>query len=131
MEVRFADGKTETVFVRIVPVKAYGELMGALQDELRTVEIYCERPKGWAEGLTVEAHEELVRAGERLNEGFFGRWRERQSARQKYLPKQNVEEIGAMIEVLQKTRPELLEQIMSKAVAGLPITSPKSASGPS
>ncbi len=56
-------------------------LFGGL-DENRLVELFCDKPEGWSDTLTVESFEKVVTEGEKLNADFFSRWVQRRLTRQ-------------------------------------------------
>lgn len=58
-------------------VQAIGE-----RDEARQVELYCDKPQGWADDLALESIEDIIGVGERLNWDFFERFLQRRSARE-------------------------------------------------
>lgn len=74
LDVRFFDGKTETVFVRTLPIAKMQKLADCLGDEPARVELFCSKEKGWAENLTVESHEKVLELGEKFNSENFTRW---------------------------------------------------------
>ena len=75
------DGSTETVRVRELPIRDMPTYLMVSNDEAQSVELFCDRPKGWASRLTRASHEALVTEGERLNLDFLRRYAERQDAR--------------------------------------------------
>lgn len=82
MTVTKLDGSTETVFVRVLPVRDFPRLLGSLEDEPAMAEVFCDQPSGWAGQLNLESLEAVVLKGEKLNEDFFSRWAQRRLARQ-------------------------------------------------
>jgi len=84
--VTYADGGTETVFVRQLPVKLYPKLAQAqMEEETSLVMLYADKPLEWVEKLTPQAHETIISEGERINADFFWRWVERKMTRQEKL----------------------------------------------
>lgn len=81
----FCDGHIEEVFIRQLPVKLYTKFLGVLGDELRMVEVLCDKPQGWAEELTPESFDHIAAKGDELNQDFFYRWARRNLARQEKL----------------------------------------------
>jgi len=110
LELSLVGGGTEQVFVRQIPIRLMPQLLAALEDEPRMVELFCDRPEGWSETLTPEAFEKIVAEGERLNADFFSRWLRRRLDRQERL------------------LPGITEQLAKNA--GLPTGSLKSPSAP-
>lgn len=87
--VRKQDGTTdqisESVAVQVLPVKKFPTLAGSLEDEYAMAEIFCDKPKGWADDLTNDSLEAIITKGEALNDDFFSRWARRRLARQEKL----------------------------------------------
>jgi hypothetical protein len=79
------DGSSEEVSVRILSVKSFPALMESLEDECAMAEVFCDKPKGWGESLTLPSLEAIVVKGETLNDDFFSRWARRRLARQERL----------------------------------------------
>lgn len=79
--VMFRDGGTEEVLVRQLPVKLFAEYAQRIDDEELQVEMFCDKPAGWAATLTVESHEEVVAIGEEVNNAAFFRWCGRRTER--------------------------------------------------
>ncbi len=91
------DGTTETVKVRQLPVRLLQTYLLKLDDEAAAIELFCDKPEGWADGLTLEAHTALITEGERLNkETFFG-WLQRRIARQESLVPNSTGEAGKAV----------------------------------
>lgn len=80
------DGTTEVVKVRQLPISLYPALGAVIDDELRMVELFCDRPAGWAETLAIKSYEAVIELGERINEGFFGWPRRKQARAERVLP---------------------------------------------
>jgi hypothetical protein len=110
LEVSMVTGGTEKVFVRQIPVRLMQQMLAALEDENRLVELFCDRPEGWSDNLAVESFEKVVLEGERLNADFFSRWVQRRLTRQ------------------EKVMPGITEQIARNAGLPLPIGSPNAPS---
>lgn len=73
------------VFVRELAVKEYPNLLAALDDEERQVEIFTGQPAGWGKMLRPASLNEIMQAGEALNkEPFFG-WHARRVDRLRVL----------------------------------------------
>ena len=121
------DGSTEPIKVRQLPVKLYPAYLAALTNEPRMVELFCDRPAGWADTLTPPAFEAIVLEGERLNADFFGRWQLRRQRREALLPRQDPAEALALLETLQQKNPQLARTLIEAAGLtwpDLPPTSP-------
>lgn len=82
VEVSLTSGQTEQVFIRQIPIRQMPQMLAALEDENRLVELFCDKPEGWSDELTVESFEKVVTEGERLNADFFSRWVQRRLTRQ-------------------------------------------------
>jgi hypothetical protein len=102
LEVDLVAGGTEKVFVRQIPIRLMPQMMAYLENENRLVELFCDRPKGWSDSITVESFEKVVQEGERLNTDFFVRWFQRRLTRQ------------------EKVMPGITEKLARNA--GLPLT---------
>lgn len=82
------DGTTEAIKVRQLPVRLLQEYAGKIGNEADMVELFCDKPKGWADSLTFESHGAIVEQGEELNKEHFFGWLQRQVQRQeKLLPR--------------------------------------------
>lgn len=79
------DGTQEAVAIRQLPIKLFPDLLAAVENESAMIELFCAKPAGWAETLTLESFEQIVNEGERLNSDFFSRWAQRRIARQEKL----------------------------------------------
>ena len=112
IEVALAAGGTEKVFIRQIPIRQMPRMLAALEDENRLVELFCDKPEGWSDTLTVESFEKLVTEGERLNADFFSRWVQRRLTRQ------------------EKVMPGITEKLARNAGLTLPAGSPNSPSVP-
>ena len=110
VEVSLTSGQTEQVFIRQLPIRQMPQMLAALEDENRLVELFCERPEGWSDGLTVESFEKVVTEGERLNADFFSRWVQRRLTRQ------------------EKVMPGITEKLAKSAGLSLPTGSPNAPS---
>lgn len=64
----------QRAFVRLVPVREYGQLREVLLDECRMIELVCGQAQGWADTLHPDSHELLVAEINRINHHFFVRW---------------------------------------------------------
>ena len=81
-DVKLHEGGTLTVFIRQIPIRLMPQMLAALEDENRLVELFCDKPEGWSDGLTPESFEKIITEGERLNADFFSRWVQRRLTRQ-------------------------------------------------
>ncbi len=110
VEVALTSGQTEQVFIRQLPIRQMPQMLAALEDENRLVELFCDKPEGWSDGLTVESFEKVVTEGERLNADFFSRWVQRRLTRQ------------------EKVMPGITEKLAKSAGLPLPTGSPSAPS---
>ncbi len=79
--VHFLDGTTEEVKIRQLPIRALVNQWAKLQgDEPALVELYCQKPEGWADTILPEDHDEIVKIGGDLNRPRFARWAENRRA---------------------------------------------------
>lgn len=80
-EAKKRDGTTEVVTIRQLTIKQISKqwLLVALEED-KQVELYCGKPDGWDDGLTIESHEEIVNIGSALNRPTIARWGERRRA---------------------------------------------------
>lgn len=79
--VRLADGREEHVVVRQLPIRMFGELLAALDDECRMISLATGKPLEWVHGLPPDQHERLIGEVDRLNADFFSRWLARRQRR--------------------------------------------------
>jgi hypothetical protein len=110
VEVVLTSGQTEQVFIRQLPIRQMPQMLASLEDENRLVELFCDKPEGWSDGLTVESFENVVTEGERLNADFFSRWVQRRLTRQ------------------EKVMPGITEKLAKSAGLPLPTGSPSAPS---
>jgi hypothetical protein len=79
MEVAFqSNGTKEVVKVRQIPISKIQSFIFAMGNEAEAIELYCDKPKGWADTLTVESANAIADKGQELNLPFFGAWFRRQ-----------------------------------------------------
>lgn len=105
---------TESVLVRELPIRLiplYGQIVD--RDDL-AIEMYCEKPKGWSDQLSLESAEKVLEIGERLNWDFFLRWLERQTRRRKKLDPEFEQKALAIVKEATK---EALQQNLSQQPA--------------
>lgn len=79
LEVSFRNnGQNETVKVRQIPISQIQKFVMALTNEAEAIELYCDKPKGWADTLTIESANAVADKGQELNIPFFAAWFQRQ-----------------------------------------------------
>jgi hypothetical protein len=81
LEVTHLDGTNETVKVRQIPISKVQQLLFALgvANEADCLELYCDKPKGWADTLIGASVNAVADKGQEINLPFFGAWSRRQA----------------------------------------------------
>lgn len=80
VEVAFQNnGSKETVKVRQIPISKLQEYLNTLGNEAKTIELYCDKPQGWADTLTLESANRIADKGQELNGPFIEAWWKRQA----------------------------------------------------
>jgi len=80
MEVTFQNnGAGEKVKVRQIPISKMQEFILAMGDESHSIELYCDKPKGWADTLSVESANAVADKGQEINVPFLQAWWKRQA----------------------------------------------------
>lgn len=97
MMARYTDGTGGEVFLRQVPIRQLPTYLATMDDEPALLELVADKPKGWADGLTVESHTELIAASEALNSDTFFAWLTRRVKRQEKLAPGSSGELGKAI----------------------------------
>jgi hypothetical protein len=69
----------ETVKVRQIPISKIQQFALALGNEAELIELYCDKPKGWADTLTVESASAVADKGQEINLPLFAAWFRRQA----------------------------------------------------
>jgi hypothetical protein len=79
MEVSYQNnGDKETVKVRQIPISKIQDFIFAMGNEAQAIELYCDKPKGWADTLSIESASAIADKGQELNMPFFAAWFRRQ-----------------------------------------------------
>ena len=79
MEVSYQNnGDKETVKVRQIPISKIQNFIFVMANESEAIELYCDKPKGWADTLSVESASAIADKGQELNMPFFAAWFRRQ-----------------------------------------------------
>jgi hypothetical protein len=73
------NGEKEIVKVRQIPVSKIGNFIMALANEAEAIELYCDKPKGWADTLKIESASAIADKGQEINLPFFVAWFRRQA----------------------------------------------------
>jgi hypothetical protein len=80
LEVAYRDNRSrEIIKVRQIPISKIQEFMLTLGNESRTIEIYCDKPEGWGDTLSMESASEIADKGQEINLPFFDAWWKRQA----------------------------------------------------
>lgn len=72
------DGTKEQVKILQLPIKLMPQYGAALTNEPALVELLCNRPKDWSDGLTNECFEHIVVTGREIHKDFFACFQQRQ-----------------------------------------------------
>jgi len=91
---RLTNGTIEAVRLRQLPVRLLPKYLETIDDEPARIELVADKPKGWADGLTLASHEELLAASEALNSDTFFAWLRRRVERQERLAPGSSGELG-------------------------------------
>ena len=63
-EAKKRDGTTEKVTIRQLTIRELSKnWIFAATEEANQVELYCDKPEGWDDNLTIESHEEILKIG--------------------------------------------------------------------
>lgn len=72
------DVEEETVKVRILPLSQIPDLIKAIgNDESKLIAVYCDKPEGWADSLTLTSQEAILERGFALNYPTLRRYQQR------------------------------------------------------
>lgn len=93
VSVTYHNGKTETVFVRELPVRLFQDYALVVADESKSVELFCSKPEGWADTLTRKSFLNILAKGEETNLSFFVEWGKRLHERTAKIIPQRAQEI--------------------------------------
>jgi hypothetical protein len=75
MEVAYQNnGDKETVKVRQIPISKIQDYAAVIYNDAEAIEFYCDKPKGWADTLTMDSASAIADKGLELNGDFFDRW---------------------------------------------------------
>jgi hypothetical protein len=76
LEVTKQDGSKETVKVRQIPISKFQTFAFAIGwgNTSDTIEMYADKPKGWADTLAIPSAIELMEKGREINLPFFKAW---------------------------------------------------------
>lgn len=80
MEVDYSNnGSKETIRVMQIPISKISAFLTAWGDEGALIELYCDKPKGWADTLALQSASAIADKGQELNLPFLGAWLKRQA----------------------------------------------------
>jgi hypothetical protein len=87
LQVKFQDENlpSEIVKVRQLPIRHMDKYLACFDDEAKAIELFCDKPEGWADSLTPASHNELIEKGQELNFPLFDGWYRRRMARAEML----------------------------------------------
>ncbi|SRR6266498_3588239 len=76
LEVTHLDGSKETVKVRQILLSKFSQyaLLVSWGHQAEMIELYCDKPKGWADTLTAESAIAVADKGQEINLPFFKAW---------------------------------------------------------
>jgi hypothetical protein len=76
LEVTHMDGSKETVSVRQIQLSRFAQyaLLVSWGHQAEMIELYCDKPKGWADTLTPESARAVADKGQEINLPFFKAW---------------------------------------------------------
>lgn len=81
VDIEYLDGRPERVKVRYLPMRQMARYLEVFQDEEATVELFCDKPKGWASTLCPDSYTAIADRGQELNLPLFRNWYRRLTAR--------------------------------------------------
>jgi hypothetical protein len=102
------DGSTEAVRIRQLGIRHLPKYLEVFEDEAASIELFCDRPKGWADTLSLQSCNEILERGEALNLDPLTRYADRSLARR------------------EKVMPGFQEKLISRVVSTLPSSLQKS-----
>jgi hypothetical protein len=73
------NGTKEMVKVRQIPISQLQKFLLVMGDEAQSIELYCDKPKGWSDTLTIESANAIADKGQELNTPFLRAWWRRQA----------------------------------------------------
>lgn len=88
LPVKFKDGGTEAIRIRVIPPHEYLQFSEALalqSGEAAECAFYCGRAESWAADLDLESFNAVLEAGQQVNFPRYSAWFERQARKVKLL----------------------------------------------
>ena len=116
LDVETMTGAKLTVKVRQVPISLFPRYADCVDKEAQMIELLCSAEKDWADTLTIESCERILKAGEDLNADFFARWLQRRMER---------------VEKMYPGKLDQMAQLVASRLATTLPTSPAAAASPS
>ena len=65
------NGSSEKVKVRQIPISKTHEFLAAMSNEGALIELYCDKPQGWADTLSLESASAVADKGQDITPPFF------------------------------------------------------------
>lgn len=81
IEIELLDGTRETVLVREIRPRHMEKYLRCFDDEAKSIELFCDKPEGWADTITTASHDTLIEKGQQINVPLFDRWFRRRKER--------------------------------------------------
>jgi 5,10-methenyltetrahydromethanopterin hydrogenase len=114
-KILLVDGTLVDVLIRQLPIRTMEIYAGLLtaNDQAALVELFCSQPAGWADTVSHESLEVILKKGEEVNLDFLQRWLERKSKNQVAMPRTARElAVDAMIkEQMEKVTSQFSERL--------------------
>jgi hypothetical protein len=105
VEVAFGNnGSKEKVKVRQIPISRLQDFLVAMGNEGALIEIYCDKPEGWADTLTIESANLIADKGQEINLPFLSAWWQRQAKWRKIQAQAGNEEFDKRVMQLIESR---------------------------
>jgi hypothetical protein len=98
------NGTKESVKIRQIPISKVHEFLVAMTNEAQMVELYCDKPSGWGDTLTLESASAILDKGQEINLPFFAAWWKRQANWRKIQSQDATTDIEKKIDHLVESR---------------------------
>jgi len=85
IDIEYQDGGKETVKVRQLPIRHMEKYLVCFDDEAKALELFCDKPAGWADTLAPVSHNDLIEKCQELNHPLFEGWYRRRMERTEIL----------------------------------------------
>ena len=114
LSVSFKDGTADTVRVLQLDVDSWPKYSLIANKEKRAVELFCNKPEGWAETLAPESFDRVIEKGEEINLPFYERWCRRMDRRNEiFNPGIGEKRRQMTLEAMQRASDRATEQALS------------------